>query len=81
MLTELMDTLGERGAASADELARHLGMERGAVDPLLECLLRKGRIRVLESCSGGCGGCRSCGQRPVLYVLNRETVSDPVSGG
>ncbi len=63
MLERLLSTIERAaGPVSPEQLSRRLGIERSALDPMLELLVRKGRLA--EWNQGGstvvCGG-RSCG--------------------
>ena len=74
MLTEMLELLEKNGRLSLRELAGHFGMEPAALEPVLDILLRKGRIRAVSaecSISGSCKGC-SCSSREDM--LSFETV-------
>lgn len=43
------------------EVARKLGIERGALDGMIQLLVRKGRLREVGGAEGSCAG---CGLRP-----------------
>jgi hypothetical protein len=68
MLSEILKEFRESGGiVSLNELSRHLGLERSALDGMLETLVRQGKLR--EVCAmgstGSChcgGGCQGCGQ-------------------
>ena len=59
MLSNIIHILQERGALSVQEIALALDIESGALRPMLEVLVHKGKIlRVELPCSTGCaGGC------------------------
>jgi DNA-binding MarR family transcriptional regulator len=44
VLTEVLELLEKHGRLSLRELAGHFGMEPTALEPILDVLLRKGRI-------------------------------------
>jgi len=50
-----------RGDITLAELARHLGVERSALDGMIQLLVRKGRLREVGGAEGSCTG---CGLRP-----------------
>ena len=50
-----------RGDITLAELARHLGVERSALDGMIQLLVRKGRLREVGGVEGSCAG---CGLRP-----------------
>ncbi|PIE51074.1 sugar metabolism transcriptional regulator [Candidatus Fermentibacteria bacterium] len=72
MLRRIQGLLNERGRLSLRELALILDMEASALEPMLEMLVRKGRIEVLDAgCSTrSCTGC-SCSSRDnmIIYKL------------
>jgi predicted ArsR family transcriptional regulator len=59
MLSGIVQLLNERGALSVQEIRLALGIDSGALRPMLEMLERKGRIERIElPCKTGCaGGC------------------------
>ena len=60
MLSSIINLLKERGGAlSVQELSLALDIESGALHPMLEMLVRKGKILKVElPCKTGCaGGC------------------------
>ncbi len=62
MLERLLSTIEQAaGPVSPEELSRRLGTERSALDPMLELLVRKGRLAEWkqEGTTVVCGG-RSC---------------------
>ena len=50
-----------RGDITLAELARKLGVERSALDGMIQLLVRKGRLREVGGADDGCAG---CGLRP-----------------
>jgi DNA-binding Lrp family transcriptional regulator len=68
MLTLILKELRESGGAvSLNELSRRLGVERSALDGMLETLVRQGKLQ--EICAAGssrgchCSGCSChCGE-------------------
>jgi hypothetical protein len=69
MLSQILKEFRESdGAISLKELSCRLGVERGALDGMIETLVRQGRLR--EVCTAGAasvgcycgGGCHGCGQ-------------------
>jgi hypothetical protein len=66
MLSQIVKELKESGGTiDLAELSRRLGVERSALDGMLEVLVRQGKLNhlCLGAISGGiCGGsCQSCG--------------------
>ncbi|MCD4775277.1 MAG: FeoC-like transcriptional regulator [Candidatus Aegiribacteria sp.] len=65
MLTEVLELLEKHGRLSLRELAGYFVIESAALEPILDVLMRKGRIRAVSaecSASGSCKGC-SCSSR------------------
>ena len=61
MLSEIQKLLKERGAMSVKELALALKSDASALLPMLDLLVRKGRVVKLDlPCKGGCSSC-DCG--------------------
>ncbi|NOQ22342.1 MAG: hypothetical protein GQ565_06800 [Candidatus Aegiribacteria sp.] len=71
MLTEVLELLRKHRRLSLRELADYFKMEPAALEPILDILLRKERIRTVsaECCStgGSCKGC-SCSSRESMLV-------------
>ena len=60
ILTEILEFLQQRDAASLGEIARHVDAEPSAVRDMLATLQRKGKVH-RPALSGGCGStCREC---------------------
>lgn len=59
MLSGIANLLKERGALSVQEIALALGIDSGALRPMLDLLVRKGKVLKVElPCKTGCaGGC------------------------
>jgi predicted transcriptional regulator len=59
MLSGIVKLLNERGALSVQEIGLALGIESSALQPMLEMLVRKGKILKVElPCKTGCAaGC------------------------
>jgi hypothetical protein len=51
------------GAVNLDALSRKLGVERSALEGMLETLVRQGKLKEISAAPAGCGGCHggSCG--------------------
>lgn len=58
ILRELQQYLRQRKTTTLDELARHFAIEPDALRGMLNQLVRKGRVRQLETKK--CGKCHSC---------------------
>jgi hypothetical protein len=79
MLTEVLKLLKKHRRLSLLEIAGYFVMETAALEPILDVLLRKERIRsVSGECStgGSCKGC-SCSSRESMMVY--EAVSNETS--
>lgn len=75
MLTQVLELLEKHRRLSLRELAGYFGMEPAALEPILDVLKRKKRIRVVSagcSTSSSCKGC-SCSSREDM--LSFEIVS------
>lgn len=61
MIARLSQLLQTHGRASLTELALALHSAPEALAPMLELLMRKGRVREVVGAQGGrCGGCCKC---------------------
>jgi len=73
MLTEIIKLMKQRKQLSLRAIAIHFRMESSAVEPMMDILLRKGKVKLLDSqcLSGSCSGC-SCTSRDTMlqYALN-----------
>lgn len=58
ILRELQQYLRQRKTTTLDELARRFAIDPDALRGMLSQLVRKGRVRKLETKQ--CGGCHSC---------------------
>ena len=59
MLSSIVNLLKERGALSVQEIALALKVDSSALHPMLEMLVRKGKVKKIElpckhACAGGC---------------------------
>jgi len=59
MLRGITEVLEKRGPMSLADLSLHLKTEVSALEPMLETLERKGRIRRIETKCSKCKGCVS----------------------
>jgi predicted transcriptional regulator len=59
MLSGIVKLLNERGSLSVQEIGLALGIESSALQPMLEMLVRKGKVLKVElPCKTGCAaGC------------------------
>ena len=59
MLSSIVKLLNERGALSVQEISLALDIDSSALHPMLEMLVRKGKLLKIElPCKTGCaGGC------------------------
>jgi len=59
VLSAIVKLLNERGALSVQEISLALGVDSSALHPMLDMLVRKGKIIKVElpckkACAGGC---------------------------
>jgi hypothetical protein len=60
MLTQILDEYRKSsGVISLDHLSRKLGVERSALDGMLETLVRQGKLREVGKAGAVCGSCHS----------------------
>jgi len=58
MLSRIIKELERAGGAiDLNELSRRLGVQRSALDGMIETLVRKGRLREVNVGSPGCANC------------------------
>ncbi len=67
MLRSIQAYLKRHGRACLSDIAGHLRSDPGAVEPILQLLEAKGRIRRRELKSRNCGACTMC--VPSAFVL------------
>ena len=61
MLREITKLLAERHRMSLGELSLHFHVDKRALEPMLDTLIRKGRIQKVDMAGAlGCPGCRGC---------------------
>ncbi|MBO0348131.1 FeoC-like transcriptional regulator [Phormidium pseudopriestleyi FRX01] len=65
ILTELQTYLSQQGQASLGQLEQHFHVNSNALSPMLEKLIRKGRVEKTVS-SNRCGGCSSCAPESLI---------------
>ena len=71
MLSEIESYIESRKSASLRDISIHFRTEPAALEPMLEILLEKGRIRLLPAaCSyGSCAGCAgACTDRAAMMI-------------
>lgn len=72
MLSEIVRLVKRNNQISLRDIAIHFRMESSAVEPMMDILLRKGKVKLFgaECLSGSCSGC-SCSSREsmMLYTL------------
>lgn len=70
---EIQELLEERKRMSLQELAAHFDSTPEAIEPMMDRLVRKGRVRVLdaEACGKSCKAC-FCAERAqmIVYITN-----------
>lgn len=69
MLSSIVQLLNERGGAlSVQEISLAVGIESSALHPMLDILVRKGKIVKVElPCKTGCAGGCSCSDSMIFY--------------
>jgi hypothetical protein len=61
VLSKILEELRNfNGVMSLSELSRRLGVERSALDGMMETLIRQGKIKELSCPAAACSGC--CGR-------------------
>ena len=81
MLRQITKLLAERQHMSLGELSLHFHIDRRALEPMLEALVRKGRIRKLDMANAfGCPGCRGCCTPHEADVVFYQTTARPQAG-
>ena len=59
MLGEIRDYLAGKASVSINELALHFDVPQDAMRGMLSHWIRKGFVRKIAACSGGCNSCDS----------------------
>lgn len=64
------------GAVSLDVLSRKLGVEKSALEGMLQTLVRQGKLREITVSSASCGGCHGgscggCGSHKILANMGK----------
>ena len=68
MFAEIRKLLEARGKLSLRELATHFTMSPPAIEPMLDLLVRKGRICMEKvDCGSSCSGCTSACPADRIY--------------
>ncbi|MCT7954995.1 FeoC-like transcriptional regulator [Laspinema palackyanum] len=65
ILTEIQTYLSQQGQASLGQLEQHFHVSSNALSPMLEKLIRKGRVQKIVS-SNRCGSCGSCAPETLI---------------
>lgn len=65
ILTEIQTYLSQQGQASLGQLEQHFHVNSHALSPMLEKLIRKGRVQKIAS-SNRCGSCSSCAPETLI---------------
>ena len=61
MLVDIIRHIDTRGPVTLGQLATHFDVAADVIEPMLDRLVAKGRLRRLEpTADGGCPGCRAC---------------------
>ncbi|MCK5035947.1 MAG: sugar metabolism transcriptional regulator [Candidatus Sabulitectum sp.] len=77
MLSEIVRLVKMSNQISLKDIAIHFRMESSAVEPMMDILLRKGRVRLFgaECSSDSCSGC-SCSSRESMLLYT--TMNDEI---
>jgi FeoC-like transcriptional regulator len=68
ILAEVRDYLAARRRAPLTELAARFDVDADVARAMLDQLIRKGRVRLLDAAAGACGGCCGCADElPEVY--------------
>ena len=68
ILAEVRDYLAARGRAPLTDLAARFDLDADAARAMLDHLIRKGRVRRIDSGPSTCGGCCGCADKlPEVY--------------
>jgi putative ferrous iron transport protein C len=65
ILTEIQTYLSQQGQVSLGQLEQHFHVNSYALSPMLEKLIRKGRVQKRVS-SNHCGSCSSCAPETLI---------------
>ena len=80
-MRDIRRLIRERRRMSLRELCIHFRIEAGALEPMMDTLVRKGQVRRLEGgCPLGKGTCRGCAcaeREDILCYAAREDDTDP----
>ena len=66
ILAEVRDYLAARGRTPLTDLTAKFDVDTDAITPMLEHLVRKGRVRRIEA-PGRCGACCGCADTLEVY--------------
>jgi hypothetical protein len=78
MLTQILNEYRKSGGAvSLDALSRKLGLEKSALEGMLETLVRQGKLRETTAPSFSCGGCHGgscagCGSHKIFASMGKS---------
>jgi hypothetical protein len=78
MLSQILDEYRKSGGAiSLDRLSRKLGVERSALEGMLETLVRQGKLREAGASADPCGscssgGCHSCASHNIAANMGKS---------
>ncbi len=73
MISEIQALLRDRGQLTLRQLSRHFNTTPEAMEPILQKLIEKGRVKTSMLCGGGCSGCGCATAADLtLYELDTE---------
>jgi len=79
MLSQIIKELESAGGAiDLNELSRRLGVQRSALDGMIETLVRKGRLRELNMEGEASPVCQHCAGRPTCAIVGIGKVYEVV---
>ncbi len=65
MLSDLQTYIAKQGVISLKDLSLHFRTDPSVLQPMVDTLIRKGRVRALQPASK-CGGCNSCDSKTLI---------------
>lgn len=67
MLLQILDYMTREKVASNQQLAREFGLDTAALEPMLDCWLRKGKLMLCREKSPCQSRCFKCKTAPPIY--------------
>lgn len=70
MLREILDVFEQVGPMSLAEMAKRTGIEKSALEGMIQFWVRKGKLR--EVCGTDCASCSIHGSCPLVFTMQRR---------